>query len=123
MTLDEIKQTMVTDDTPRIGEALRELLAKEPDNVEAKLLYGSYSLLLGDEATFRRVHDELVPEMKKRSEGILGDAVSQSELSKNLQHWRIYCETLEILSRIPQSRPFDEPIPAAGANEQKGGTR
>ena len=38
---------------------------KEPDNLQAKMLYGTCRQLLGDEETFKRIHDELAPEMEK----------------------------------------------------------
>ena len=64
-TLDEIKQMMAAGDTAKAAEALKEVLAKEPENLQAKMLYGTCCQLLGDEATFKRIHDELAPEMEK----------------------------------------------------------
>ena len=64
-TLDEIKQMMAAGDTAQADAALKELLAAEPDNLQAKMLYGTCRQLLGDEETFKRIHDELVPEMEK----------------------------------------------------------
>ena len=63
-TLDEIKQMTAAGDTAQADEALKELLAKEPDNLQAKMLYGTCRQLLGDEETFKRIHDELAPEME-----------------------------------------------------------
>ncbi len=63
MTLDEIKQLMAAGDTAQADEALKELLANESDNLQAKMLYGTCRQLLGDEETFKRIHDELAPEM------------------------------------------------------------
>ena len=40
MTLDEIKKLMAADDTAQADEALKELLAVEPNNLQAKMLYG-----------------------------------------------------------------------------------
>ena len=68
-TLDEIKKMMAAGDAAKSAEALKELLAKEPDNLQAKMLYGTCCQLLGDEETFRRIHDELAPVMEKRSMG------------------------------------------------------
>ena len=48
-TLEEIKQTMADGDTAQADEALKELLANEPDNLLAKMLYGTCRQLLGDE--------------------------------------------------------------------------
>lgn len=63
--IDEIKQMMAAGDTANAAEALKELLAKEPTNLHAKMLYGTCCQLLGDEETFKRIHDELAPEMEK----------------------------------------------------------
>ena len=65
-TLEEIKQLMVAGDTVQADVALKELLAKEPDNLQAKMLYGTCRQLLGDEKTFKRIHDEIVMEMANK---------------------------------------------------------
>ena len=65
-TLGEIKQMMAAGDTAKAAEALKELLAKEPENLQAKMLYGTCCQLLGDEDTFKRIHGELAPEMEKQ---------------------------------------------------------
>ena len=65
-TLDEVKQMMAAGDTAKADEALKELLANEPDNLQAKMLYGTCRQLLGDEETFKRIHDELAPVMEKQ---------------------------------------------------------
>ena len=49
MTLDEIKQLMAAGETAQAEEALKELLANEPDNLQAKMLYGTCRQLLGGE--------------------------------------------------------------------------
>ena len=64
-TLNEIKQMMVAGDTAQADEALKELLANEPDNLQAKMLYGTCRQLLGDEETFKRIYDELASVMEK----------------------------------------------------------
>ena len=64
-TLDEIKQLMAAGDTAGADEALKDLLAKEPDNLQAKILYGTCRQLLGDEETFKHIHDELAPVMER----------------------------------------------------------
>ena len=56
-TLDEIKQMMSAGDTAEADEALKKLLASESENLEAKMLYGTCRQLLGDEETFKRIHD------------------------------------------------------------------
>ena len=57
--LDEIKKMMSSGDTARAAEALKELLAKEPQNLQAKMLYGTCCQLLGDEETFKRIRELL----------------------------------------------------------------
>ena len=69
-TFDEIKQLMAAGDTAQADEALKELLSQEPDNLQAKMLYGTCRQLLGDEETFRRIHDDLAPVMEKRKEAV-----------------------------------------------------
>ena len=64
-TLDEIKRMMAAGETVQADESLKELLVSEPDNLQAKMLYGTCRQLLGDEETFRRIHDELAPEMEE----------------------------------------------------------
>ena len=66
-SLDEIKQMMAAGDAAQADVALKELLAKEPDNLQAKMLYGTCRQLLGDEKTFKRIHDELAPVMEMMS--------------------------------------------------------
>ena len=63
--LDEIKQLMAEGETVQADTALKELLAAEPNNLQAKMLYGTCRQLLGDEETFKRIHDELAPEMDR----------------------------------------------------------
>ena len=63
-TLGEIKQLMAAGDTAQADAALKELLAKEPNNLEAKMLYGTCRQLLGDEESFKRIHDELASVME-----------------------------------------------------------
>ena len=60
-TLDKIKQMMADGETAQADEALKELLVKEPGNLQAKMLFGLCRQLLGDEETFKRIHDELAP--------------------------------------------------------------
>ena len=63
--LDEIRLMMAAGNTAQADEALKELLANEPDNLQAKMLYGTCRQLLGDEETFKRIHDELAPVVEK----------------------------------------------------------
>ena len=76
-TLDEIKQLMAAGETAEADKALTELLAKEPGNLQAKMLYGTCRQLLGDEETFKRIHDELVPELTARKAGAPPEMDSQ----------------------------------------------
>ena len=98
-------------------EALEEFMVKEPDNMQAKMLYGSCCLLLGDAEMFRRVYGELVPEMNKRSEEDVNDALARSKRDKDLQCWRVYCDTLALVTKIDKLRNAD--VDAADRN-QKG---
>ncbi len=59
MTLEEIKCAMKDGDVLSASAALEELLASEPGNTEAKLLYGTCCHICGDEETFIRIDDEI----------------------------------------------------------------
>ena len=63
MSIDEIKNRLRSGDVTGAEAAAQELLATEPDNVQAKMLYGICRQLQGDETTFRQIHDELAPKM------------------------------------------------------------
>ena len=63
--LTEIKKLMALDKVPKAEAALKEILAKEPDNLQAKMLFGLCRQLLGDEETFRRIYDEVAPKMER----------------------------------------------------------
>jgi len=95
-----VKDLVSAGEIKQAEEALEEFVVREPDNMQAKMLYGSCCLLLGDVEKFRRVYGELVPEMKKRSEEDIGDAFARFKRDKDLQCWRVYCDTLEMLSRV-----------------------
>ena len=69
-TLSEINKLMAAGETAQADTALKELLAAEPNNLQAKMLYGTCRQLLGDEETFRRIHDELAPVMVNASNSI-----------------------------------------------------
>ena len=96
-TLDEIKQMMSAGDTAQADEALKELLAQEPDNLQAKMLYGTCRQLLGDEETFKRIHDELAPVM-----GCLkGDSIGIIEIKMWEKYSTLYSDMHEnVLSRL-----------------------
>lgn len=63
MNLDEIKTLLKSGDIAGAEAAAQELLATEPDNVQAMMLYGTCRQLLGDNKTFGEIHDELAPKM------------------------------------------------------------
>jgi len=81
-TLDEIKQMMSAGDTAKAAEELKEFIAVEPENLQAKMLYGTCCQLLGDEETFKRIHDELAPEMETLEKG--------EPQSETVSLWRKY---------------------------------
>ena len=87
-TLNEIKQMMVAGETAKADASLKELLAAEPENLQVKMLYGACRQLLGDEETFKRIHDELAPEMEK-----LADDPTTADtivLRETISLWRKY---------------------------------
>ncbi len=94
-TLDEIKLMMAAGETAQADEALKELLAAEPNNLQAKMLYGTCRQLLGDEETFRRIHDELAPVMVKLSDISLD--TSTSVPTETLSLWKKYQTLWEYL--------------------------
>lgn len=94
-TLDEIKQMMAAGDTAQADGALKELLAAEPDNLQAKMLYGTCRQLLGDEETFKRIHDELAPVMVRLSDVSLGEATVAPP--ETLSLWKKYQTLWEYL--------------------------
>ena len=87
-TLDEIKALMSAGETAQADVALKELLAQEPDNLQAKMLYGTCRQLLGDEETFRRIHGELAPEMEKLADDPL--TVDTIVPAETLSLWKKY---------------------------------
>ena len=94
--LDEIKQMMSAGETAKADEELKELLANEPDNLQAKMLYGTCRQLLGDEETFTRIHDELAPEMEKQGKGEV--------LSPSLELWQGYHKIFnEMSDTVPET--------------------
>ena len=101
-------------------EALEEFMVKEPDNIQAKMLYGSCCLLLGDAEMFRRVYEELVPEMKKRIEEDIEDTLARSKRDRDLQFWRVYCDTLALVAKIDRLQLEGNPGVDAADSNQKG---
>ena len=97
-TLDEIKQMMAAGDTAQADEALKELLAVEPNNLQAKMLYGTCRQLLGDEETFKRIHDELAPEVER-----LEKSDSTTETGSL---WKKYHQTFTELTPTSELKPL-----------------
>ena len=87
-TLDEIKRMMAAGETAQADAALKELLVSEPNNLQAKMLYGTCRQLLGDEETFRRIHDELAPEM----EGLHENNTPMGDISTWNKYHKIFSE-------------------------------
>ena len=75
--LTTIKILMTEGETAKADEALKELLAAEPNNLQAKMLYGTCRHLLGDEETFKRIHDEIASEIKFMPDGELSATESK----------------------------------------------
>ena len=69
MKIDEIKELLKSGDVAGAESAAQKLLAAEPDNVQALMFYGTCRQLQGDEATFRRIRDELAPKMETVADG------------------------------------------------------
>lgn len=78
MNIDEIKTLLKSGDVAGAESAAQELLATEPDNAAAQMLYGTCRHLLGDDRTFDIIHDVLASKM-------------ESEWNENtLSLWRRY---------------------------------
>ena len=65
-TLDEIKSLMKSGDIAGAEALCRKALEADPDNIWLKRRYGICRRMQGDEETFRRINDELSPEMLKK---------------------------------------------------------
>ena len=78
MNVDEVKSLMRSGDVAGAEGAVKELLAAEPDNAEAQMLYGTCHHLLGDDKTFDEIHAALSPRMETERNG------------KTLSLWRRY---------------------------------
>ena len=60
---EDVKKLMESGDVKEAAEKLRSILSAEPDNVKAKILYGTCCHLLGDDKTFTEIHDALAVKM------------------------------------------------------------
>lgn len=57
------KQLMKSGDVRGAAEELKAILAARPDDAEALMLFGTCCHLLGDDETFKKIHDRLAPQM------------------------------------------------------------
>ena len=85
MKLEEIKELMKNGDFAKADAELKAIVECEPGNVQAKLLYGTCRLLLGDEDTFRKIHDEVEPR------------ISFEKDAEVISAWRKYSRLLKCL--------------------------
>lgn len=85
MKLEEIKELMKNGDFAKADAELKAIVECEPGNAQAKLLYGTCRLLLGDEDTFRKIHDEVEPR------------ISFEKDAEVISAWRKYSRLLKYL--------------------------
>ena len=69
--IDAIERLMKDGKIAEADAAAKELVEREPGNTRAKMLYGTCRQLLGDEETFKRIHDELSQVIKAMPDGSL----------------------------------------------------
>ena len=105
MSIDEIKSLLKTGDVAGAESAAQKLLVAEPDNVQALMFYGTCRQLQGDEATFRRIHDELAQRMAKSG------GVEALEMWKRFD--KLCCES---------KKPFLDMGEAVGDDDSERGT-
>ena len=70
MTIEDIKSLMKSGDIAGAETAAQELLAAEPDNVQAMMLYGTCRQLQGDEATFRDAYRAVKEHLAARPDAL-----------------------------------------------------
>ena len=70
MTIEEIKSLLKSGDIAGAEAAAQELLAAEPDNVQAMMLYGTCCQLQGDEATFRDTYAAVKEHLDARPDAL-----------------------------------------------------
>ncbi len=80
--VDEIKSLMKSGAVAGAEALCRKALETHPDDAQLKMLFGLCRQLQGDEETFRRIHDELAPEM--------AGAEDTAPHSEKVSLWRKY---------------------------------
>lgn len=90
MTSKDIKALLQNGKIDQASEACASEMKKHPDNLELKLLYGTCRQLLGDTATFQRIHDELAP--------TLDPLEATNDSSCLVDQWRNYKKALRYLT-------------------------
>ena len=92
MSINTIKGLIKNGDIPQASERLREILAKTPEDVAARMLYGTCCQLMGDSATFGRIYRDLAPEMEPR--------VTSGERSELVSMWLKYAAMFAMIIAI-----------------------
>lgn len=80
--VEEIKSLLKSGDIAGAEALCKKTLESDPDNAELKMRYGICRELLGDEGTFKEIHDELAPEM--------AEAEKTDPYSEKVSLWRKY---------------------------------
>jgi len=90
MTSEDIKALMKSGEVAQASEACEAILKEYPDDLEVKMLYGTCRQLLGDTATFQRIHDELAP--------ALDSLEAHGDESCVVDQWRNYKKAIRYLT-------------------------
>lgn len=80
--VEEIKSLLKSGGIAGAEALCKKALEADPDSAELKMRYGIYRELLGDEKTFKEIHDELAPEM--------AEAEKTEPRSEKVSLWRKY---------------------------------
>lgn len=80
--METVKQLMRSGDVRGAAERLKAILAVQPDDAEAQMLFGTCCHLLGDDDMFKKIHDDLAPKMET-----VADARTQSLWRKYHAIW------------------------------------
>lgn len=90
MTREDIKSLMQNGKIDQAAEVCEAILREHPDDFEVKLRYGTCRQLLGDTATFQRIHDELAP--------TLDPLEKDGDTSCLVDQWRNYKKAFRYLT-------------------------